>query len=233
MSAHSVWPVAARLGEAGLWSPHEATLWFVDMKYSSIHRLLLRVSQHNSWPAPARAGFIVPAATGRLIIEQAKPLAALDPAAGTFAQLPDVEPHRPDDRVNGCTVNPGGAYLSARCRCSIGRPLAHGAGGTPLRERVASGTARPSLTPLLSPTTVRRSSARTQSGGRFRSEALTPAGRLAPPGFFPKWNRPRSTPMVWWSRRMTMSGPTSAGFAFCGRTPSACSRRRSACLALT
>ena len=101
--------VGAELGEGPVWVAYESALWFVDIKGQRLHRLQRRTGELRSWRAPGPPGFLLPRAGGGFVVGLKGGLHRFDPASGSFAPLAEVEPHRPDNRLNDGCVSPEGA----------------------------------------------------------------------------------------------------------------------------
>ncbi len=107
--AHAVRPVApigAVLGEGPVW--HAAALWFVDIKRQRIYRFDPADSALREWDAPDEVGWVLPRATGGMIVGLASGLHSFDPVSGHFAHLFDPEPHLPGNRLNDATTDAQG-----------------------------------------------------------------------------------------------------------------------------
>ena len=103
-----VWPVGAILGEGPHWSATEQALWFVDIKAPAIHRYHPATGAQQSWPAPERIGFLLPARGGTLIAGLKTGLHKFNPETGNFTLLHVVEPHAPNNRLNDGFVDSQG-----------------------------------------------------------------------------------------------------------------------------
>jgi sugar lactone lactonase YvrE len=103
-----VWPVGAILGEGPHWSATEQALWFVDIKAPAIHRYHPATGAQQSWPAPERIGFLLPARAGTLIAGLKTGLHKFNPETGNFTLLHVVEPHAPNNRLNDGFVDSQG-----------------------------------------------------------------------------------------------------------------------------
>jgi len=103
-----VWPVGAILGEGPHWSGTEQALWFVDIKAPAIHRYDPATGAQQSWPAPERIGFLLPARGGTLIAGLKTGLHKFNPETGNFTLLHVVEPHAPNNRLNDGFVDSQG-----------------------------------------------------------------------------------------------------------------------------
>ena len=103
-----VWPVGAILGEGPHWSATEQALWFVDIKAPAIHRYHPASGAQQSWPAPARVGFVLPALGDTLIAGLKTGLHKFNPETGNFTLLHVVEPHAPNNRLNDGFVDSQG-----------------------------------------------------------------------------------------------------------------------------
>lgn len=109
-----VWPLAAELGEGPVWSAAEAALWFVDIKGRRIHRYDAASGQGRSWEAPTQPGFLAPLADGGWLAGLKSGLHRFDPASGDFSRMAEVEPDRPDNRLNdGCVDRSGRLWFGS------------------------------------------------------------------------------------------------------------------------
>jgi len=104
-----VWAVGAELGEGPVWVARESALWFVDIKGCRLHRWCPDSGEHHSWDTPAPPGFLAPLAGGGFIVGMKTGLHRFEPDTGGLSHLVDVEPHRPDNRLNDGCVSPEGA----------------------------------------------------------------------------------------------------------------------------
>ena len=102
----SVLPVGAMLGEGPIWI--DGSVWFVDIKSRHIHRFDPLTRQSQRWDAPEQVGWIVPAATGGIIVGLRNGLHRFDPANGDFALLHNPEPQLPGNRLNDASVDARG-----------------------------------------------------------------------------------------------------------------------------
>ena len=108
MEVRHVSKVGAELGEGPVWVEREAALWFVDIKSRRVHRWHPVSREHSFWAAPEQPGFLAPLRGGGFIVGLKTGLHRFDPQAGDFEHLTDVEPHRPDNRLNDGSVSPEG-----------------------------------------------------------------------------------------------------------------------------
>lgn len=102
----SVWPLAAELGEGPLWAGD--ALWFVDIKKRQLHRFDPATGTGQSWTAPEQVGFVVPRASGGMIVGLQSGLWSFDPATGAFAMIVAVDAHQPNNRLNDAVVDAQG-----------------------------------------------------------------------------------------------------------------------------
>jgi len=103
-----IWPVGAVLGEGPVWSAAEQAVWFVDIKAPAIHRFHPATGAKQSWPAPARVGFVLPSRAGLMIAGLKTGLHSFNPDTGNFNLLHVVEPHAPNNRLNDGFVDAEG-----------------------------------------------------------------------------------------------------------------------------
>jgi sugar lactone lactonase YvrE len=107
-----VWAVGAELGEGPVWSAD--ALWFVDIKGRRIHRYGPPEGLLRTWSAPSPPGFLAPVAGGGWIAGLKLGLYRFDPATGVFDPLSEVEPDRPDNRLNdGCVDRQGRLWFGS------------------------------------------------------------------------------------------------------------------------
>nr|WP_314446222.1 SMP-30/gluconolactonase/LRE family protein [uncultured Sphingomonas sp.] len=102
----SVWPLAAELGEGPLWV--DGALWFVDIKKHQLHRFDPVTGARRSWTAPEQVGFVVPRASGGMIVGLQSGLWSFDPATGAFGMIVAVDAHQPNNRLNDAVVDAQG-----------------------------------------------------------------------------------------------------------------------------
>jgi xylono-1,5-lactonase len=100
--------VGAQLGEGPVWSAHDQSVWFVDIKGRRIHRYDTRGGAALSWQAPEEVGFVVPATGGRFICGLKSGLHSFDPASGNFSLITRVDSDRPRNRLNDGYVDAAG-----------------------------------------------------------------------------------------------------------------------------
>ena len=102
----SVWSLGAQLGEGPLWI--EGALWFVDIKSRQVHRFDPATDKRQSWTAPEQVGFIVPRASGGMIVGLQSGLWSFDPTTGAFGPIVEVDAHLPNNRLNDAVVDAHG-----------------------------------------------------------------------------------------------------------------------------
>jgi xylono-1,5-lactonase len=106
--AECVCPMAARLGEGPVWSPHERAVWFVDIKGRRIHRFDDAARATRTWQTPQDVGFVVAASGGRFICGLKSGLHLFTPQDGSFQLLQEVDNDRPRNRLNDAHVDAAG-----------------------------------------------------------------------------------------------------------------------------
>ncbi|MEO6581264.1 MAG: SMP-30/gluconolactonase/LRE family protein [Sphingomicrobium sp.] len=104
-----VWNVAAELGEGPIWVDRDQALWFTDIKKQTVHRFVPATGDKRSWDAPEQVGFVVPVRSGGFVAGLQSGLYRFSESDGAFAQLIEVEPQLPDNRLNDAVVDPSGA----------------------------------------------------------------------------------------------------------------------------
>lgn len=103
-----IWDLQAELGEGPVWSVRERCVWFVDIKGRKLHRYGVDDASKTSFNAADQIGFALPAADGSLVCGLRSGLYRFDPARGTFTFVTEVEPDRPQNRLNDGFVGPDG-----------------------------------------------------------------------------------------------------------------------------
>jgi sugar lactone lactonase YvrE len=103
-----VWELAAELGEGPVWVERDRALWFVDIKKHQLHRYDPANGERNSWQAPEQVGFILPAQRGGFVAGLQSGLHHFDERSGAFELIVEVEPDKPENRLNDGVVDPSG-----------------------------------------------------------------------------------------------------------------------------
>lgn len=103
-----VWDLAAELGEGPVWVQRDRALWFVDIKKHEIHRYDPADGARKTWKAPEQVGFILPAERGGFVAGLQSGLFHFDERSGAFERIAEVEPDKPDNRLNDGVVDPSG-----------------------------------------------------------------------------------------------------------------------------
>ena len=104
----SVWNVAAELGEGPVWVERDQALWFTDIKKRKIHRFDPAAGERGTWDAPEQVGFVLPAEGGGFIAGLMSGLHRFDESTGRFTLIAEIEPERPNNRLNDGVVDPSG-----------------------------------------------------------------------------------------------------------------------------
>ncbi|MBV9966504.1 MAG: SMP-30/gluconolactonase/LRE family protein [Alphaproteobacteria bacterium] len=102
----NVWGLHCELGEGPVWV--DGALWFVDIKKKKIYRYEPSNGGRHEWDAPEECGFILPADGGSFVAGLQSGLYRFDPESGAFDRLAEVEPDKPNNRLNDGTVDPSG-----------------------------------------------------------------------------------------------------------------------------
>lgn len=103
-----IWDLAAELGEGPVWVERDKALWFVDIKKQKIHRYDPANGSKRSWDSPEQVGFVLPAERGGFVAGLQSGLHHFDEASGEFELIVEVEPDKPDNRLNDGVVDPRG-----------------------------------------------------------------------------------------------------------------------------
>ena len=104
-----IWDCRCELGEGPVWVARDRAIWFVDIKGRQLHRYRIDDGQTKSWTTPDQTGFALPAEDGSFICGVRSGLQRFDPATGRFDLLAEVEPERPQNRLNDGFVAPDGS----------------------------------------------------------------------------------------------------------------------------
>lgn len=104
----NVWNVAAELGEGPVWVERDRALWFTDIKKRKIHRFDPARGERGTWDAPEQVGFVLPAKGGGFVAGLMSGLHRFDESTGRFTLIAEVEPERPNNRLNDGVVDPRG-----------------------------------------------------------------------------------------------------------------------------
>jgi sugar lactone lactonase YvrE len=104
----NVWSVAAELGEGPVWVGRDGALWFTDIKRRKIHRYDPASGARSSWDSPEQVGFVLPARGGGFVAGLMSGLHRFDESSGAFELMVEMEPERPNNRLNDGVVDPKG-----------------------------------------------------------------------------------------------------------------------------
>jgi sugar lactone lactonase YvrE len=102
----NVWDLHCELGEGPVWV--DGALWFTDIKARKVHRYEPASGGRRSWDCPEQVGFVLPASDGLFVAGLQSGLHRFDPASGDFSLIAEMEPERPDNRLNDGVVDPAG-----------------------------------------------------------------------------------------------------------------------------
>jgi sugar lactone lactonase YvrE len=103
---NNVWDLHCELGEGPVWV--DGALWFTDIKKQQVHRYEPATGGKRSWDAPEQIGFVVPEEGGAFIAGLQSGLHRFTPANGAFELIAEVEPERPNNRLNDAVSDPSG-----------------------------------------------------------------------------------------------------------------------------
>jgi sugar lactone lactonase YvrE len=104
----SIWNIAAELGEGPVWVERDRALWFTDIKCRKIHRYDPASGARDTWSAPEQVGFVLPAERGGFIAGLMSGLHRFDEKTGRFTLIEEMEPERPNNRLNDGVADPSG-----------------------------------------------------------------------------------------------------------------------------
>jgi len=101
----------ATLGEGPVWDDQDQALYWVDIPEGLVHRMDSGGS-FTSWDIGQPAGAVVPRASGGLVVAVRDGFVALDPASGAVTPLAEVEPDRPENRMNDGSCDRAGRFFA-------------------------------------------------------------------------------------------------------------------------
>lgn len=87
------------VGESPMWSVADQSLWWVDVRGKSLHRLRAD-GKRDDWRLPDFISCLALCRSGRLIVSQGNALAFFNPQDGALAEFARPEPDRPANRFN-------------------------------------------------------------------------------------------------------------------------------------
>ena len=99
------WALEAELGEGPVWVERDQALWFVDIKKQLIHRFDPASGDKQSWEAPQQVSFLFPAESGGFVAGLHHGLYRFDERDGSFELIVEVEPDKPNNRLNDGVVD--------------------------------------------------------------------------------------------------------------------------------
>ena len=105
-SPTNVWAVAAELGEGPVWV--DGALWFTDIKQRKVHRYDPATDGRTCWDSPEEIGFVLPSEGGGFVAGLQSGLHRFDESSGEFSPIVEIEPERPNNRLNDGVVDPRG-----------------------------------------------------------------------------------------------------------------------------
>jgi sugar lactone lactonase YvrE len=88
------------LGEGCVWNAADGRLWWVDIKAPTLHALDPASGAHEQWSMPGPIGSFAFRRDGGLLVAVRTGLAIFHPESGVFEPLLDLEPEKPDNRLN-------------------------------------------------------------------------------------------------------------------------------------
>ena len=103
----SVWDVAAELGEGPVWVGRDRALWFTDIKKRKLHRYDPASGERQTWVAPEQVSSSCRRGT-RFIAGLMSGSNLFDEATVRFTLIAEIEPERPNNRLNDGVVDPAG-----------------------------------------------------------------------------------------------------------------------------
>jgi sugar lactone lactonase YvrE len=98
------------LGECLVWDPARRVLWFMDITERTLHKLGWLSRRWTQHALPALGGGLVLAADGSLIAGLQTGVHRFEPNTGQITFIVDLEPGKPDHRLNEAKCDPQGRF---------------------------------------------------------------------------------------------------------------------------
>ena len=134
------------VGESAVWDDRSGTLYWVDIVGHRIHALTPESGDHRSWPTPGMVTSIGLRQDGGAVVGLQRTVALWD-FDEDFRTLVEVEPDRPDNRLNEGVVGPDGAFWVGTMQNNV-NPDGSPRDVTNAEGRLYRVTARGSVFPL-------------------------------------------------------------------------------------
>ncbi|WP_223475153.1 SMP-30/gluconolactonase/LRE family protein [Oricola indica] len=113
----------AQLGEATIWDPDAAVLWWIDIWGQRIFRTNPASGRTDSWETPEYPGCIGLRKSGGLVLTMRSGFYFFDPETAEFTAVADPESHLPDTRFNDGKPDRQGRFWSGTMFEAPGKEL--------------------------------------------------------------------------------------------------------------
>lgn len=112
MTPDLVLDARAECAESPVWDITGGRLWWTDIPARRLHRLDPSSGQNETFEVPGRVGCLALARTGGLVVAMEHRFARLEPETGALETLAEVEPERPENRLNDGRCDRRGRFLA-------------------------------------------------------------------------------------------------------------------------
>lgn len=119
IAARLVFDAQDTVGESLIWSPRDASLYWIDIIGGRIHRLHPETGAHESWRTPELPTSIGLRKSGGFVVGLRQRVTLWRPR-GVFETLAVPEPDLPSNRLNEGVVGPDGAFWVGTMQDNIG-----------------------------------------------------------------------------------------------------------------
>ncbi len=102
--------VQCTLGESPVYDDRRHVLWYCDIAERAIHCFDLASENTRTWTFPSEVGSLGLAQSGRLVVALREEVGFWDSADQRFHRIAEIEPGRPETRLNDGKVGPDGAF---------------------------------------------------------------------------------------------------------------------------
>ena len=112
MTPDLVLDARAECAESPVWDTGSSRLWWTDIPARRLHRLDPASGRNETFEVPGRVGCFALARTGGLVVAMEHEIARFQPETGKLEALAEVEPERPENRLNDGRCDRRGRFLA-------------------------------------------------------------------------------------------------------------------------
>lgn len=112
MTPDLVFDARAECAESPFWDERSGRLWWTDIPARRLHRLDPATGKDEIFEVPGRVGCFALARTGGLAVAMEHRFARLNVETGELETLAEVEPERPENRLNDGRCDRRGRFLA-------------------------------------------------------------------------------------------------------------------------